>query len=87
MAMTRRDLINRIGQAGGFGAAFVAMQGLGLISTKSEAEPMALPPGSGKGAKVVILGGGVAGLSAAYELGKAGYRCTGRMGRTGSMRC
>jgi len=35
-----------------------------------------LPPGSGKGAKVVILGAGVAGLSAAYELGKAGYQCT-----------
>ncbi|MEV0217661.1 FAD-dependent oxidoreductase [Micromonospora sp. ALFpr18c] len=28
------------------------------------------------GASVVILGGGIAGLTAAYELGKAGYRCT-----------
>ncbi|QFG27504.1 FAD-dependent oxidoreductase [Actinomadura sp. WMMB 499] len=28
------------------------------------------------GARVLILGGGVAGLAAAYELGKAGYRCT-----------
>jgi monoamine oxidase len=76
MAMTRRDLINRIGQAGGFGAAFVAMQGLGLISTESQAEPLGLKPGGGQGAKVVILGGGMAGMAAAYELGKAGYRCT-----------
>jgi hypothetical protein len=31
------------------------MQGLGLISTASRAEPLALKPGGGKGAKVVIL--------------------------------
>ncbi|MDB5395970.1 MAG: amine oxidase [Rhodospirillales bacterium] len=76
MVMTRRDLINRIGRAGGFGAAFVAMQGLGLIPTGAQAAALALPAGAGKGIKVVILGGGVAGLTAAYELGKAGYQCT-----------
>jgi monoamine oxidase len=76
MVMTRRDLINRIGQAGGFGAAFVAMQGLGFIATASEAAPLALPKDGGKGVKIVILGAGVAGMSAAYELGKAGYDCT-----------
>ncbi len=76
MPMTRRDLINRIGLAGGFGAAFVTMQGLGLISTATAAVPLDLPAGAGKGIKVVILGGGIAGLSAAYELGKAGYDCT-----------
>ena len=32
--------------------------------------------GSARGTKVVILGAGVAGLCAAYELGKAGYDCT-----------
>jgi monoamine oxidase len=30
----------------------------------------------GNGATVVILGGGIAGLVSAYELGKLGYRCT-----------
>jgi monoamine oxidase len=77
MVMTRRDLINRIGQAGGFGAAYMTMQGLGLISTATTTEAaVTLPPGGGKGVKIIILGGGVAGLSAAYELGKAGYQCT-----------
>ncbi len=40
------------------------------------AEPLALQKGEAHGTKVVILGAGVAGLSAAYELGKAGYDCT-----------
>jgi monoamine oxidase len=30
----------------------------------------------GKGVKVAILGGGIAGLTAAYEMGKAGFECT-----------
>jgi NADPH-dependent 2,4-dienoyl-CoA reductase/sulfur reductase-like enzyme len=30
----------------------------------------------GKGKKVVILGGGIAGLVSAYELRKAGFECT-----------
>jgi monoamine oxidase len=34
------------------------------------------PTGTGKGTRVVILGAGVAGLCAAYELGKLGYDCT-----------
>lgn len=35
-----------------------------------------LPPGSGRGQTVVIVGAGIGGLTAAYELGKAGYACT-----------
>jgi len=76
MAITRRELVQRIGQAGGVGAAFLAMQGLGMFSRESAAEPLALPRGGGKGIKVVILGAGVAGLAAGYELRKAGYDCT-----------
>jgi monoamine oxidase len=72
---TRREFLMRVGHAGGSGAAFLAMRGLGLA-----AEPLAvrldLPPGSGAGTKVVILGGGIAGLVAAYELRKAGFGCT-----------
>ena len=35
-----------------------------------------LPPDAGRGVKVVVLGGGIAGLIAAYELGKAGFQAT-----------
>ncbi|WP_195809225.1 flavin monoamine oxidase family protein [Hymenobacter polaris] len=35
-----------------------------------------LQPGSGQGKHVLLLGGGLAGLTAAYELRKLGYRCT-----------
>jgi monoamine oxidase len=52
------------------------MQGLGFISAATEAAPLNLPKDGGKGVKIAILGAGVAGLSAAYELGKAGYDCT-----------
>jgi monoamine oxidase len=34
------------------------------------------PEGNGNGASVLILGAGLAGMSAAYELQKLGYRCT-----------
>jgi monoamine oxidase len=73
--MTRRELVHRVGQAGGIGAAFIAMQGLGLFEPTATAAPVPLVPGGGAGTKIVILGAGIAGLVAAYELGKAGYDC------------
>jgi monoamine oxidase len=47
-----------------------------LPAVASAASVVDLPPGSGKGIHVVILGGGIAGLVSAYELGKAGFQCT-----------
>src|SRR3984885_6540818 len=77
MGITRRDFLMKVGQAGGYGAAFTMMQSLGLMPvTASAAPPVKHPEGSGKGTSVVILGGGIAGLVSAYELGKAGYSCT-----------
>ncbi len=77
MANTRRDFIRRAGHAGGFGAAFATMQSLGLLqSVGLAASTPDLAPESGKGIKVAILGGGIAGLVSAYELGKAGFDCT-----------
>ncbi len=77
MSLTRREFLMRAGQTGGYGAAFVLMQSLGLLAIPeavAEASPLRLV--DGKGTRVVILGGGIAGLVAAYELGKAGWSCT-----------
>ncbi|MCX5139574.1 FAD-dependent oxidoreductase [Streptomyces sp. NBC_00338] len=73
---------------------FATMGALGLAPTAQAAgrEPAFRAPSSGdfhlKGkaaAKVVVVGGGIAGLATAYELGKAGYDCTvlEARGRTG----
>ena len=77
MGLSRRDFLMRVGQVGGYSAAFTMMQSLGLMPITASAAPtMEHPPGSGKGASVVILGAGIAGLASAYELGKLGYSCT-----------
>jgi monoamine oxidase len=52
------------------------MQAMGLVGTAAVAEPLALETGTAHGARIVVLGAGVAGLSAAYELRKAGYHVT-----------
>ena len=77
MALTRRHLLEQIGAMGGAGAAYLALETLGLaIPTPAGAENFSLPRGTGNGRSVVILGAGIAGLVAAYELRKAGYQVT-----------
>ena len=77
MALTRRALLEQVGAVGGVGAAYLAMEALGLaVPTPAGAETFALPTASGNGHSVVILGAGIAGLISAYELQKAGYKVT-----------
>ena len=77
MALTRRTLLQRIAQAGGMGAAFLSLRALGLVpSHTAPAAWLELSPEKGRGLHVVILGAGIAGLVAAYELRALGYRCT-----------
>lgn len=65
MSMTRRNFLMRVGQAGGYSAAFTTMQSLGLLPMKATlAEPIAAAAGSGKGVKVVVAGAGIGGLVA-----------------------
>src|SRR5687767_15182781 len=49
------------------------MTGLGLLAAPAQA-PFDLT-GRVSGIRVVILGGGLAGMTVAYELGKVGYDC------------
>jgi len=78
MAITRRQFITRIAQAGGYGAAFTAMHSLGLFGmvATGRQKDFPLPPSTGRGTKVIILGAGIAGLVSAYEMRRAGFDCT-----------
>jgi monoamine oxidase len=77
MGISRRDFLMRVGQAGGYSAAFTTMQSLGLMPMKGVlAQPIHAAMGVGTGTKVVVLGGGIGGLVSAYELRKLGYDVT-----------
>jgi monoamine oxidase len=74
MALTRRAFLERLGAVGGFSAAYLGMEAMGLLNTPAAAEPLDLPRVRGR--KVVVLGAGIAGLVSAYELKRAGWDVT-----------
>jgi monoamine oxidase len=76
MSLTRRVFLERMAQIGGYSAVFRSMQVLGLTPAPGASPLPQLTPGFGRGKSVVILGGGISGLVSAYELSKAGFRCT-----------
>ena len=76
MSLTRRAFIQRMAQIGGYSAAFRTMQVFGLIAMPGISPLPQLAADLGKGKKIAILGGGIAGLVSAYELRKAGFDCT-----------
>ncbi|MEQ7010583.1 FAD-dependent oxidoreductase [Actinopolymorpha sp. B17G11] len=80
---SRRTFLTRLGATGGATAMYGAMDALGLVPSPANAEtvefvpprPGDLPAGATGRRRVAILGAGTAGLTVAYELGKAGYDC------------
>lgn len=77
MGISRRRFLSAVGQAGGYGALYTTMMGMGLLAApRAYAGTPKLPAGSGAGKKVAVLGAGIAGLVAAYELRKGGYEVT-----------
>jgi len=69
---TRRQLLTRIGIAAGSVAMYQAMTQLGHAAGTDFTSPPVLT-GAKPGTTVLVLGAGLAGMLAAYELRKAGY--------------
>ena len=69
----RRDLLSLIGAMAGSSAMYHAMTSLGFAAESRYAGPIRLE-GDPKGASVLILGAGLAGMTAALELRNAGYK-------------
>ncbi|HTU65636.1 MAG TPA: flavin monoamine oxidase family protein [Steroidobacteraceae bacterium] len=70
--LSRRDFLQLAGAVGGSNAVFRAAMGLGLLAPVARASKPELAKPA-KPRKVLILGAGISGLTAAYELNKAGY--------------
>ena len=73
LPMSKRDLLTLIGRTAGASAMYMAMSQLGQAHASPFQKPIKLD-GDPKGASVLILGAGVAGLVAALELSRAGYK-------------
>jgi monoamine oxidase len=75
--VSRRGFLQRVARAGGAAALYDTMAQLGLLPLPvAYAGAPRLPAASGEGVRVIVLGAGIAGMTAAYELAKAGYTCT-----------
>ena len=70
--VSRRELLRRIGMAGGAAMMYRSMSALGLTPESGYKGPIELSAAP-RGTSVLILGAGMAGLVAAYELRRAGY--------------
>jgi monoamine oxidase len=75
--LTRRQLLLFIGAAGGSSALLKTSLALGLMPNDPFAGSISVKPApANKKPRIAILGAGIAGLTAAYELERAGYQCT-----------
>src|ERR1700693_4968586 len=72
-ALSRRRLFEIIGASVGGAAAYQAMTRLGYAEESPYRGPIKLD-GDPKGASVVVLGAGLAGMTTAIELERAGYK-------------
>lgn len=70
---SRRAWLHALGRAAGSGAVYAALAHLGLVQASPARTDFALGRAP-RGASVLVLGAGLAGLVSAYELQRAGYR-------------
>lgn len=73
--LTRRQFLDLVGSVGGSAAVYQTLTAIGLL-TGTAATNLAIAKAKPGKNKVVILGAGLSGLTAAYELEKAGFDCT-----------
>jgi len=73
-SLSRREFLYRVAAVGGTGLLLNTLNAWGGEMRSSASAPPHLS-GNGRGRTVIILGAGLAGMSAAYELGKLGYDC------------
>ena len=71
--ISRRTILKLIGKSAGSAAMYQAMVEMGYAANSDFTGPIKLS-GAPKGGSVLVLGAGIAGMVAAYELRKAGYK-------------
>ena len=73
MTMTRRELLQTVGATAGAAAMYHAMATLGHAQESTYDGPINLEGAPSEGNRVLVLGAGLAGMTAALELRDAGY--------------
>lgn len=71
--LSRRTMLNALGLTAGLGAMYQAMGVLQADAAPPKYQAPTLGGGGGNGRKVLILGAGISGMMAAYEMNRAGY--------------
>ena len=74
-SVTRRDLLAGVASLGGVNVAYGMLERLSLVERPAGTDLESLVPRESRKETVLILGAGLAGLCAAYELERLGYRC------------
>ncbi|MGB7247359.1 MAG: FAD-dependent oxidoreductase [Phormidesmis sp.] len=82
---SRRRFLKLVGRAGGTAAVLTTMKEMGLLASADAVQKprinQQIRAQLGAGTRIAILGAGLAGMTAAYELKQAGYDCVILEGR------
>ena len=73
VSISRRELLARIGRSAGAALMYQSMTALGFAAESNYRAPVDLS-GAPRDTSILVLGAGMAGLAAAYELQRAGYK-------------
>lgn len=73
-SVSKREFLEACAAVGGVSALMTALDGWGIGMASAQEAPPELS-GSANGTRVLILGAGLSGMTAAYELGQRGYDC------------